>query len=151
MGRITFRSKLDWWLAAALLTSAAASAIAVIIVGIVESPFLALATSPLLLLSVGLPMWVMLATDYTFNGADLDVRCGPFFWRVPLHQIRAVTATRNPLSSPALSLDRLRIDFGHRSIMISPADKEGFMKELRRRGPEPRNSTLQRTHQGRRA
>jgi hypothetical protein len=33
-----------------------------------------------------------------------------------------------------LSLDRLRIDFGRmRSIMISPEDKEAFMKELRRR------------------
>jgi membrane protein YdbS with pleckstrin-like domain len=136
MDRITFRSRVDRWLAAVLLISAAASAMAVVIVGVVESPFVALAISPVLLLSVALPLWLLLATNYTFNAADLDVRCGPFAWRVPLHEIRAVTATRNPLSSPALSLDRLRIDFGQmRSIMISPEDKEGFMKELRKRVP----------------
>jgi hypothetical protein len=136
MDRITFRTKVDWWLGAMILTSAAVSAIAVVIVGVVESPFLALSFSPILLLGGGLPVWVLLATNYTFNAADLDVRCGPFAWRVPLRDIHGVTATRNPLSSPALSLDRLRIDFGHmRSIMISPEDKEGFMKELRKRVP----------------
>lgn len=136
MDRITFRSKVDGWLATALVASAAASAIAVVIVGVVESPLLALAISPLLLLSVGLPMWLLGATSYTLDRTDLNVRCGPFAWRVPLREIRAVTATRNPLSSPALSLDRLRIDFGRMgSIMISPQDKEGFMQELRKRVP----------------
>jgi hypothetical protein len=123
MDVITFRSKVDWWLRAVLLISAAASAMAVGIVAVVESPLLAVAVSPLLLLSVGLPVWLLLATRYTFDGGDLDVRCGPFAWQVPLREIRAVTATRNPLSSPALSLDRLRIDFGRMSsIMISPED-----------------------------
>jgi hypothetical protein len=136
MDRITFRSKIDWWLAAVLLISAAASVMAVVIVSVVESPLLGLAISPLLLLSVGLPVWLLCATSYTFAATDLDVRCGPFSWRVPLREIRAVTPTRNPLSSPALSLDRLRIDFGRmRSIMISPQDKDGFMKELRKRVP----------------
>jgi hypothetical protein len=136
MDRITFKSKVDWWLATALVASAAASAIAVVIVGVVESPVLALAISPLLLLGVGLPMWLLRATSYTFDQTDLKVRCGPFAWRVPLHEIRAISSTRNPLSSPALSLDRLRIDFARgSSIMISPLDKEAFMQELRRRVP----------------
>jgi hypothetical protein len=42
--------------------------------------------------------------------------------------ITAITPTSNPLSSPALSLDRLRIDYGKgRSVMISPRDKQGFL------------------------
>jgi hypothetical protein len=136
MERISFRSKVDGWLVAALLTSAAASALAVVIVGFAESPRLALAISPLLLLSVGLPVWLLRATSYTLTASELHVRCGPFAWRVPLREISAVTATRNPLSSPALSLDRLRIDFGRgRSIMISPEDKEAFVRELRQRVP----------------
>jgi hypothetical protein len=136
MDRITFRSKVDWWLAAVLLISAASSSAAVVIVSVVESPLLGLAISPLLLLSVGLPVWLLRSTSYTFSDTQLDVRCGPFAWRVPLREIRSVTATRNPLSSPALSLDRLRIDFGRMSsIMVSPEDQEGFMKELRKRVP----------------
>jgi hypothetical protein len=141
MDPITFRSKVDWWFGAALLVSGAVSGMAVIVVAVVESPLPALAVSPLLLLSVGLPLWLLRATRYTFDDANLGVRCGPFAWRVPLGDIRAVTPTRNPLSSPALSLDRLRIDYGRRkSIMISPEDKEGFLTELRKRVPavEPR-------------
>ena len=136
MDPISFRSKIDWWLAAALLTSAAASIMAVAIVGAVESPLLALAISPILLLSVGLPLWLLRATHYTLGATDLDIRCGPFSWRVPLREIRVVTETRNPLSSPALSLDRVRIDYGRASsLMISPQDKEGFVRELRKRAP----------------
>jgi hypothetical protein len=45
-----------------------------------------------------------------------------------------VVPTRNPLSSPALSLDRLRIEYGQgRAIMISPADKGPFLRALEER------------------
>lgn len=136
MDSVTFRSKVDWWLAAILLLSALASLVAVGSVAMVESPFRALAVSPVLLLSVGLPVWLLRATAYRIGPSELFVRCGPFRWRVPLSEIRAVTPTRNPLSSPALSLDRLRIDYGRRRwIMISPADKEAFVTELRKRVP----------------
>ncbi len=136
MDPITFRSKVDWWLAAVLLISALASVMAVAIVAVVESPLLALAISPLLLLSAGLPLWLLRATEYRIDATDLHVRCGPFTWRVPFSEIRAVTPTRNPLSSPALSLDRLRIDFGRMSsIMLSPVDKESLVAELRKRVP----------------
>jgi hypothetical protein len=135
MESITFRSKVDGWLAAVMLVSAAASVMAVLIVAFVESPLLSLAISPLLALSVGLPLWLLRATYYRVDTADLHIRCGPFAWRVPLREIRAITPTRNPLSSPALSLDRLRIDFARGgSIMISPLDKDAFVEELRKRG-----------------
>jgi hypothetical protein len=130
----TFRSKIDWWLAAVLFSSALVSLIAVVIVAAVVSPLVALSVSPILLLSVGLPLWLLRATEYRIGDSALHVRCGPFAWRVPLREIRAITPTRNPLSSPALSLDRLRIDYGQtRSIMVSPADKERFVTELRKR------------------
>jgi Bacterial PH domain/Sodium:solute symporter family len=42
--------------------------------------------------------------------------------------------TRNPLSSPALSLDRLCIHYKvggkRRMVMISPADKESFLRVI---------------------
>jgi hypothetical protein len=137
MHSITFRSRIDWWLAAVMVLSAAASLMAVVTVAVVESPLLGLAISPLLLLSVGLPLWLLLATYYRIDAAELHVRCGPFAWCIPLQEIRAIAPTRNPLSSPALSLDRLRIDFGRgRAIMISPLDKAAFLAELRRRMSE---------------
>jgi hypothetical protein len=42
-----------------------------------------------------------------------------------------MTESRSPFSSPALSLDRLQIDYGAgKSILISPADKEGFIEAI---------------------
>lgn len=70
-------------------------------------------------------------THYTVTGNTLKVRSGPFSWTIPIDQIQSVTATRNPLSSPALSMDRLRITWGkNRRLMVSPADKKGFLKAL---------------------
>ena len=74
-------------------------------------------------------------TDYTFGDEYLRVRSGPLRMRVALDQIRSASPTRNPLSSPACSLDRLRIAYGKRSVMISPLDKAGFLAELRLRCP----------------
>ncbi|MDO9478112.1 MAG: PH domain-containing protein [Pseudohongiella sp.] len=64
------------------------------------------------------------------------MKSGPFKWRVPIKQITSITPTSSPLSSPALSLDRLRIDYGRgESIMISPKNKEQFIQDLNvRRG-----------------
>lgn len=93
----------------------------------------------IILLSVlGLPIWLLARTYYTFEGTDLVVRSGPFNWRIPLEQIRGVEPTRSPLSNPALSLDRLRIDYGSNgSIMVSPADKEGFLRQINARRSNP--------------
>jgi hypothetical protein len=42
------------------------------------------------------------------------------------------------LTSPAFSLDRLRIEYGRgRWIMISPRDKDGFLRELEVRRSAP--------------
>lgn len=97
-------------------------------------PQLALALSPLLLIGVGLPLWLLNSTYYALGERELEARCGPFKWTVPLAEIRAVVATRSALASPALSLDRIRIEYGPgRSILVSPDNQAAFLAELRRR------------------
>jgi hypothetical protein len=82
----------------------------------------------------GFVLWVMLGTYYEIEGNRLLVRSGPFRWRIPINEIEEMTPTHNPLSSPALSLDRLRIEYsGGRSVMISPEDKDRFIAEIERR------------------
>jgi membrane protein YdbS with pleckstrin-like domain len=54
---------------------------------------------------------------------------------IPIERIEKVTPSRNPMSSPAWSLDRLRIDYRSpagkpKSVLISPLDKAGFLAEL---------------------
>jgi hypothetical protein len=83
------------------------------------------------LLGVLLPAWLLLGTDYVLDQEHLKIRCGPFRWSIPVREIRHVEPTRNPLSSPALSLDRLRIEYGNgKSLMISPRDTEQFLADL---------------------
>lgn len=80
--------------------------------------------------------WIWRATDYTLTSSELLIRCGPFRWRVPLAEIEEVNPTRNPLSSPALSLDRLEVVYRRgRVLLISPQDKNRFLRSLVNRAP----------------
>lgn len=131
----TFPSKVDGWLAAALLAGVGVALIAVLMAGAILPWPIALSV-----LAVGgvLPVWLLVSTGYTLIDDQLVVKAGPFRWRVPIREIKSVTPTRSALSNPALSLDRLRIEYGDsRSIMVSPRDREGFLQELQARRTHP--------------
>jgi Bacterial PH domain len=90
----------------------------------------------LLLLTVLLfSLWVTLSTRYTLDAVALSVCSGPFRWRVLLSEIRSVSASSSPLTGPALSLRRLRVERRDgTALLISPTDPAAFMAELRERG-----------------
>jgi len=74
---------------------------------------------------------LLLFTYYRVDSTTLLVQAGPFFWRVPLDQIRAITPSRSFRSSPALSFNRLKIDYGQsRSLLVSPKNKACFIESL---------------------
>lgn len=91
-----------------------------------------------LLLAAAFIWWLMRSTYYIVGDTDLVIRSGPFHWTVPLAGIESITPTHNPLSSPALSLDRLWISYRRggkkRAVMVSPLDKEGFLKAVKGQG-----------------
>ena len=131
MASITFPSKVDTWLALALLAGVGAAIVGVLAAGSVLPWPVALVV---LGLGCVLPVWLLVSTRYTLDDDKLVVRSGPFRWRVPIREIKSVTPTRCALSSPALSLDRLRIEYGDsRSIMVSPKNRGGFLLELEAR------------------
>ncbi|MHA7815019.1 MAG: PH domain-containing protein [Pseudohaliea sp.] len=130
MSRV-YRSRVDRWLVVVLVASA------IVCLGAALASFRAASglglAGPLvaLLVGIGLPLWLVASTRYTLTDEVLRVTCGPFRWRIPLGQITGVTPTSNPLSSPALSLDRLCIAYGSgKSVLISPEDKRGFIDDL---------------------
>ncbi len=125
-----FPSKRDGWIVAVIWGGAAAMAVAV--VSVAREPGVPLATlGAVALLGFGgasFLLWTLYGTGYTLGSEELRIRAGPFRWRVTLAEIRSVVPTHNPLSSPACSLDRLRIEYGaRRQVMISPEDKAGFL------------------------
>lgn len=126
-----YKSKIDTWLfvVLALLIAVSLYTSFKIILGGPPITWMAL----LLPMGVGiaLPTWLVLTTHYTLQAGQLLVSSGPFKWRIPVADIARITPTSNPLSSPALSLDRLRIEYGRdKVLMISPRDKEQFLQEL---------------------
>ena len=131
-----FSSRIDLWLWAVLAFTLGAGAFALWSAGVrgsaaaVTTMLVACALAPALLL------WLASATHYELAERDLLVCSGPLRWRVPLAQIRSVVPSRSLVSAPALSLDRLRIDYEQASsILISPRDRLRFLLELQRRCP----------------
>jgi hypothetical protein len=129
-----FPSKIDWPLIVAPLVLVVASLSVVLALVGPRLPAAARAAVLLALSAVpGFLLWTILATDYTLDRRMLTVRCGPFRWRIDIAEIRAVTATRDPSSGPALSLARLRVECGpSRAILISPRDADRFLRDLDR-------------------
>jgi hypothetical protein len=135
----TYTSKVDAWLVALLI----GALLLCVLAGFTTfsavaatgnwTPFIS-GTLPLLIVGAGLPAWMCMSVRYTLNDDTLKVKAGFFSWQVPVAEITAIAPTRNPLSSPALSLDRLRIDYSRgKAIMISPKLKEQFLQDLEAR------------------
>lgn len=127
-----FKSKVDRWILVLILAVIVVQLVA-ITAAINEAGEPGMITSLILVLIgvVALMIWLLLGTHYTVDRGYIRIVSGPFRWRVPIDEITAVSRTRNPLSSPALSLDRLSIRYGkRRRIMISPADQAGFLEAI---------------------
>ena len=132
MASKVFRSKVDWWIRILLGLAIAGLFVAcatVILEGV--DPVGTTITILSCIAGLALIVWVLVGTVYKIERGTLIVRSGPMRWKIPIDEITSVEATRSPLSSPALSLDRLRIRYGkRRRIMISPADKAGFLRAI---------------------
>lgn len=130
-----FRSKVDCWIAALVLVAPVLGLVAVVTARQWQVAVVAVAV----LLSIGAIVW---PCDYTLDREGLLVRSGVIKWRVPYASIDRVYPTRNPLSSPAWSLDRIAIVYGRRRVMVSPEGKGDFLSMLasssglRQRGQE---------------
>ncbi len=75
--------------------------------------------------------WLFSTVQYRIEEGELRIRAAFLRWNIPIRDIRSVTPTGNPLSAPALSLDRLSIVYGEKEILVSPVDKDRFIEALR--------------------
>ncbi len=123
-----YRSKIDGWLIVVLGTTVVTSLLAsfAILASGTSADFIIAAFT--VIIGCGLPLWLLISTCYTLGHGQLVVRSGPFKWCIPVVDI---TPTSSALSSPALSLDRLHIEYGQgNSLMISPCNQEQFVRDI---------------------
>ena len=126
-----YRSKADTWLVAVLAIAIVASIFAAIKVLSTGSATAWAVAAFIASIGAGLPLWLLFSTRYKLGHSELVVQSGPFKWRILVADITSVTPSNDPLSSPALSLDRLRIDYGRgSSLMISPSNKDQFVRDI---------------------
>ena len=129
-----FDSKKDLWLSAVLWATVLAMVVAAW--NVLAAPLAAweqvLAVS-VSVATVVLIVWLWSGTYYEVGDGRLSIHAGPFRQRIELDAITAVTPTRAAWSSPALSLDRLRIDYGDgKWVMVSPEQRDAFIAALGR-------------------
>lgn len=136
-----YASKTDLWLLLILLVSLVAALAGGIAASIEGGPLRIAQMSFVMLFVIGLLVWLRVGTHYTLDGRNLIIRSGPLRWTIDVDEITRIEKARGLMmarSSPALSLDRLRITYGAgKTLMISPAEKEKFLADLKARQKTP--------------
>ena len=131
----TYNSEVDQWIRASATVGTAVSAAAFVALMIWGEGLVRIVAGAALLAGAAFPWWILSSTNYTVTDRTLLIRSGPFQWEILLREIVSVTKSNSPASSPALSLDRLRIDrSGGAPILISPENRRRFLEDLRSRG-----------------
>jgi len=120
-----YKSKIDWWLV-------------LLVVGIFGYPIIdGIVTHDYflsVLFSVVLLVFFLLSKTIQYKIEDKKL----IIWntKIEISTIRKIYRTNNPLSSPALSLDRIAIVYNKfDEILISPKERNEFIKELLKINP----------------
>jgi hypothetical protein len=131
-----YRSKVDVWLVALVLGAAALPVVIGFWLLLHDSHrgvFLLIVWGgimTLMMVVLGFPLRYRLAAD------QLHIKSGWLEWNVPLAKVRRVAPSRSPLSAPAWSLQRVRLESTDGSvILVSPDDQESFIREIAGRCP----------------
>ena len=134
--KIRYKSKKDAWLIVIIAVAFLISLFSLVLTFITPG---AIQQDGWVSIVVVVVLWGFIASliwplYYEITPSELVVRSGLLHWEIPLSSIQQVLPTHNMLASPALSLDRLRIEYSQkdktRFMLISPKDKSGFLRNL---------------------
>ncbi len=82
-------------------------------------------------------LMLSLKLEYRITDTQLQIKCLFLYnLKIPIENIRELRPTRDLTSSPALSLNRLRVRYNKfDDILLSPQNQEQFIVELLARNP----------------
>lgn len=121
---LNFKSKKDIWLAVSIW--------GVIILMI----FMMITEQNIVMYIVGilnnaLLLWLWFGTSYKIDDENLIVKNGPFKSTIDIKSIKKLRATKTLLAGPALSIDRIEIQYKrYDSVIVSPKEKNKFIESL---------------------
>jgi len=136
--KIRYKSKKDAWLIVIIAVAFLISLFSLVLTFITPG---AIQQDGWVSIVVVVVLWGFIASliwplYYEITSSELVVRSGLLHWEIPLSSIQQVHPSHNMLASPALSLDRLRIEYSRndktRFMLISPKDKSGFLTDIAR-------------------
>lgn len=127
-----FKSKVGWWYHGVLWVMALTTILA-FVSGSTPLVMITSLLATLMLVHMLLTTWYRITAD-----GYLIVHCSIFpEKKIKIEEISAIEATAMPVSSYALSLDRIIIYKGDLQwLLISPKDKKEFVRCLRKFNPE---------------
>ena len=130
---LLFPSRVDGWLGLVLVGMAVGPFVLALFMMLSIGFSEGLVAGGIGVFNLGLLFGLSWPVHYTVTDTELIVRFGLIRQPVRLEDIFRVEPSSSLLSAPALSLDRLKIHYGRsiqRSIVISPADRDGFYRAL---------------------
>jgi hypothetical protein len=128
-----FRSKIDWWLGLILVALPLVELGALLAALRSGERDAAIATAAGFAMVAAIYGLLLIPVRYGVSNEHLIIRFGVVRRRIALDAIGEVYATHNPLSSPALSLERLAVRTGaglSGMSLISPLEREEFLSTL---------------------
>lgn len=129
---VSFRSKVDAWLIAVIAAAVVFTAAQGFLMR-EASPEGSVASFSVAALVVAVFMALAVPCRYTLERDHLYIRSGLIRQRIAYKDITGVEPSRNPLSAPALSLQRVKVSYKGWFQLISPLDRERFIQLLEER------------------
>jgi hypothetical protein len=134
-------SRVDWWLAA-LMTLPAIGGIAVLGSGIATGHRDLLYTGAATIAGYGLLLALLvIPITYVIDTDGVRIRAGALLRiSIPWDRLISAELSANPMSGPGLSLKRLNLEYRRPSgretfVLISPTDRDAFLRELASTSP----------------
>lgn len=120
-----YKSKIDTWLLVLMLASTFGPSLLIFSKSVPYALLYAV-----LLAAFFLPL--LMGTYYRIEAEDLQIKSGFLHnQKIAIKDIQKIKETKDLISSPALSLDRLAIFTGrYDSVLVSPKDKDAFIAHL---------------------
>ena len=129
-----FHTKIDWWILGFLI---AMTGLLIQLLytmyakgTMVEYP----EHTAVYILTIAVIWWPVFNTRYIIENEALIIHSLFLKWYIPLKNIQNISKTNNSISSPALSLDRLKIEYMKdgkiKQVLVSPRDQQAFRQAV---------------------